>query len=153
MAYCLSAWIKTKAVRGGIGAQVYPYDFARASTAPMAMLSVTGTADWTRHEMTFTTADDAEGRISFRISEALGTAWIDDVRLTEGAAAPSPRVFVREFSKGLVFIRPPDGSDLGDAMSFQLPTSLKLLRSDGSMEVSVSSISLRKGEAAILLKT
>ncbi|MFM7604190.1 MAG: putative glycoside hydrolase, partial [Prosthecobacter sp.] len=56
--YTVSAWIKTKAVRGGIGAQVYPYDFAKASTSPEAMLSVSGTTDWTRHEMTFTTADD-----------------------------------------------------------------------------------------------
>jgi hypothetical protein len=37
-------------------------------------------------------------------------------------------------------------------MAIQLPTPLKLLRADGSMEVTVSSITLRKGEAAILLK-
>jgi hypothetical protein len=151
-AYTLSAWIKTKAVRGGIGAQVYPYDFAQAGTSPVAMLSVTGTTDWTRHEMAFTTADDAEGRISFRISEALGTAWIDDVRLTEGAPVPSPRVFAREFSKGLVIVRPPDGEDFDSgALSLQLATPLKPLRSDGTREASVTAISLRKGEAAILL--
>ena len=150
--YTLSAWIKTKAMRGGIGAQVYPYDFTKASTAPVAMLSVTGTAEWTRQEMSFTTTDDAEGRISFRISEALGAAWFDDVRLNEGASATSPQVFIRSFTKGIVFVRPPEGSDLGDSMAIQLPTPLRLIRADGSREVTVSSITLRKGEAAILLK-
>jgi len=150
--YTLSAWIKTKAVRGGSGAQVYPYDFAQAITSPVAMLSVTGTTDWTRHEMAFITSDDAEGRISFRISEALGTAWIDDVRLTEGASAPSSHVFAREFSKGLVIVRPADGADYESApIQLQLPTPLKPLRADGSRDAPMSSISLRNGEAAILM--
>jgi hypothetical protein len=153
-AYTLSAWIKTQTVRGGIGAQVYPYDFTQASTSPVAMLSVTGTTDWTRHEMTFTTADDAEGRISFRISEALGTAWIDDVRLTEGAPPVVTPIFVREFTKGIVIVRPPDGTDFSDATNtqLQLPSSMQPLRADEVKDEPVSSITLRSGEAAILLK-
>ncbi|MBU6300235.1 MAG: carbohydrate binding domain-containing protein [Verrucomicrobia bacterium] len=152
-AFTLSAWIKTEAVRGGIGAQVYPYDFAGATTSPAAMLTVTGTTDWTRHEMSFTTADDEAGRISFRLSEALGTAWIDDLRLTEGAPAPVTPVFAREFTRGLVLVRPPAGPDLSavPGMRLILPSPMKRLRADGRTEATVNSIQLRDGEAAILL--
>jgi len=152
--YTVSAWIKTKAVRGGIGAQVYPYDFAKASTSPVAMLSVLGTTDWTRHEMTFTTADDAEGRISFRISEAIGTAWFDDVRLIEGAPPDVPPIFVRAFTKGIVIVRPPKSLDFGDATAIQLPLRSPMLplRPDCGKDALVTSISLRDGEAMILLK-
>jgi hypothetical protein len=151
-AYTLSAWIKTRSVRGGVGAQVYPYDFTKASTSPVAMLTVSGTTNWTRHEMTFTTADDTEGRISLRISEALGTAWIDDVRLIEGASPAVTPIFVRDFTNGIVIVRPTGGADFVDsAIELPLPTPLKPLRADGSLDASVSSISLRNGEAAILL--
>lgn len=151
--YTLSAWIKTANVRGNIGTQIYPYDFTKAATAPVEMLTVTGTTAWTHHEMTFTTADDAEGRISFRISEALGTAWFDDLRLTEGTAAPRPQVFVREFSKGIVLIRPAVGMDFSDATALEIPLKqpLRPVRADGRLEDAVSSIQLRNGEAAILL--
>lgn len=151
--YTLSAWVKTQAVRGGIGAQVYPYDFVDAVTAPVAMLNAVGTTDWTLHEMTFTTADDAEGRISLRISESLGIAWFDDVRLIEGGRPPGPSVFVREFAKGIVLVRPPDGTDFTDPteMRIPLPRRMKPLRADGHLEAETSSISLRNGEAAILL--
>jgi hypothetical protein len=65
---------------------------------------------------------------------------------------PSPRVFAREFSKGLVIVRPPDGEDFDSgALSLQLAKPLKPLRSDGTREASVTAVSLRKGEAAILL--
>lgn len=152
-AYTLSAWIKTQSVRGGIGAQVYPYEFTGATMSPVAMLTVAGTTDWARHEMTFVTADDAAGRISLRISEALGTAWIDDVRLTKGAAPPVPRIFVREFVKGLVFVRPPDGVDAEEVATVRLPTDARLrpLRADGGLDPPVSALGLRAGEAAIVV--
>jgi len=152
-AYTLSAWIKTESVRGGSGAQVYPYDFTGATTAPVVMMSVVGTTDWTRHEMTFVTAADAEGRISLRLSESLGTAWIDDVRLTKGATLPSPQIFVREFTRGLVLVRPPDGPDVEDVATVLLPeyTPLRPLRADGGLEPPASRVPLRAGEAAILV--
>lgn len=152
-AYTLSAWIKTESVRGGSGAQVYPYDFTGATTATVAMMSVVGTTDWTRHEMTFVTAADAEGRISLRLSESLGTAWIDDVRLTKGATLPSPQIFVREFTRGLVLVRPPDGPDVEDVATVRLPEDrpLRPLRADGGLEPPVSRVPLRAGEAAILV--
>jgi hypothetical protein len=117
------------------------------------MLTVTGTTPWTRHEMTFTTADDPEGRISFRISEALGSAWFDDVRLTEGTAAPRPQVFVREFRNGFVWIRPAVGQDFSDVTALEIPLKqpMRPLRADGRLESPVSAIQLRNGEAAILL--
>lgn len=70
----LTALFKTRSVLGGIGAQVIPYHFTAASTSPVAMLTASGTTDWTRHEMSFPTSDDETGRISFRLSEALGSA-------------------------------------------------------------------------------
>jgi hypothetical protein len=103
--------------------------------------------------MTFTTGDDTEGRISLRISEALGTAWIDDVRLTEGASPAVTPIFVREFTKGVVIVLPSDSTDFVDsAIQLPLPTPMKPLRADGILDASVSSISLRNGDAAILLK-
>lgn len=151
--YTLSAWIKTEAVRSGLGAQVYPYDFTGAATSPVDMLTVSGTTDWTRHEMSFTTADDAEGRINFRISEALGTAWIDDVRLTEGVPAKVTPVFVREFAKGLVIVRPPEGEDFAEpsGIRLNLPSPMKPLLPDGTTAAATGSVDLKNGEAAILL--
>ncbi len=50
------------------------------------MLTWTGTQDWTEQRLVLRTADDAEGRINFRIYGARGTAWFDDLRLVEGVA-------------------------------------------------------------------
>lgn len=36
---------RPESVRGGSGAQVYPYDFSGTTTAPVAMMSVAGTTD------------------------------------------------------------------------------------------------------------
>lgn len=37
--YTLNPWVKTTNVRGNIGAQIYPYDFTKAATAPVEMLT------------------------------------------------------------------------------------------------------------------
>jgi hypothetical protein len=103
--------------------------------------------------MSFTTADDAEGRINFRISEALGTAWIDDLRLTEGAPAKATPVFVREFAKGLVIVRPPEGTEFTgpSGIRLNLPSPMKPLLPDGTAAAATGSVDLKNGEAAILL--
>lgn len=103
--------------------------------------------------MPFVTAADTEGESSLRLSKSLGTAWIDDVRLTKGATPPSPQIFVRECTRGLVLLRPPDGPDVEDVATVRLPEDrpLRPLRADGGLEPPVSRVPLRAGEAAILV--
>jgi len=147
-AYTLSCRIKTEGVVGTPGAQVYPYEFDGVEAGT---ITVTGTEDWTRQVLCFSTGDDAEGRVNFRIYGATGTAWFDDMRLTEGTDAPW-KVPGRRFSGALVLVRPYCGGDWearGDPVD--LPGPMRPLAADGSLGGSVPSISLRNGEAAITL--
>jgi len=73
--YTLSAWMKTDNISGGQGAQIYVYDFEGAETGGIGM-QMGGTNDWTRVHQCFTTAEDAWGRVTFRISLSTGTAWL-----------------------------------------------------------------------------
>ena len=149
--YTLCAWIKTDQVAGKPGAQVYPYEFQDASGAG-PVISVTGTTDWKRYRQVFTTGQDGAGRINFRIYGATGRAWFDDLELIEGAVY-TETVFARRFYKGLVLIRPYAGGTYGDetASPVELPTAWRPLAADGSLEKPTRRISLRNGEAAILV--
>jgi len=149
--YTLTVWIKTHQVAGNPGAQVYPYEFEGAKGAGPA-ISVTGTTDWKRYRQTFTTGDDGEGRINFRIYGATGTAWFDGLELVEGAVY-TETVFARQFTKGLVLVRPYAGGDYGDTTSstVKLPTALRSLNADGTLDERVTRVALRNGEAAILV--
>ena len=147
-AYTLSCWIKTEGVAGAPGAQVYPYEFEGVDAG---MITVTGTRDWARQVLCFTTGEDAEGRVNFRIYGATGTAWFDDIRLTEGTDAPW-KVLGRRFSGALVLVRPYCGGDWearGDPIALSGP--MRPLAADGSPGAPVTSVSLRNGEAAILM--
>lgn len=149
--YTLTAWIKTRDIVGNPGAQVYPYEFDDAKGAGPA-ISVTGTTDWKRYRQTFTSSDDAEGRINFRVFGATGTAWFDGLELVEGTVY-TETVFARKFTKGLVLIRPFAGGDYGDKTSsiVQLPAPLRPLNADGTLEEEATRVALRNGEAAILM--
>ncbi len=150
--YTLTAWIKTENVHGSPGAQVYPYEFAGAAGASQE-ITITGTTGWKRYRQVFTTGDDATGRINFRMFDATGTAWFDDIELTEGAIF-TDAVFAREFTKGLVLIKPRSGGGYDDATAspVKLPAPLRPLRSDGTLGEQVTAVLLRNGEAAILMK-
>lgn len=150
--YTLTAWIKTDNLVGNPGAGVYPYEFDEAKGAGAA-IAVTGTTDWTRHRQVFMTAEDGEGRINFRIYGATGTAWFDDLELVEGAVF-TETVFARNFSKGLVLVRPYCGGEYGDGTASQvsLPGPLRLLGADGSLGQPTRQVTLRNGEAAILVR-
>ena len=79
--YILSGWIKTENVTGGGGAQVYPYDYGGVIDATN-WIRVEGTTDWTYYSMQFTTgADPSRARINFRLFNATGTAWFDNIKL------------------------------------------------------------------------
>jgi hypothetical protein len=150
--YTLTAWIKTDNVRGSPGAQVYPYEFSGAIGAGQEIMAV-GTTEWKRYRQVFTTGDDATGRINFRMCGATGTAWFDDIELTEGAVF-TDAVFVREFTKALVFVKPRSVGGYGDetASPVKLPAALRPLRSDGTHGEPVTTLTLRNGEAAICVK-
>jgi hypothetical protein len=150
-AYTLTAWIKSREVVGSPGAQVYPHEFDGAVNAGQNM-TVQGTTDWTRYRQTFTTGQDGEGRINFRMYGATGTAWFDDIELVEGALF-TETIFARQFTKGLVLVRPYAGGDFGGATAspVPLPRPMRPLDADGAAGHPVTHIELRNGEAAILV--
>lgn len=150
--YTLTAWIRTSGVEGSPGAQVYPYEFDGATGAGPAH-SVTGTTDWKRCRNVFATGADGEGRISFRMYGARGTAWFDDMELVEGAIYTNI-VFAREFTKGLVLVKPYAGGSYGDetASPVKLPSAMRPLDVNGAPGEPVTEIRLRNGEGAILVK-
>jgi len=149
--YTLIAWAKVDQVTGQPGAQVYPYEFKGAEGG--GMLTWQGTHDWREQRTVFRTADDAEGRINFRMYGATGTAWFDGLRLVEGVAARY-RVFARQYSKGLVLVKPYVGGSFGDdtATTHKLPGTFRPLRVDGTLGEPVGEVTLRNAEAAILVK-
>jgi hypothetical protein len=149
-AYTLSAWIKTRDVRGATGANLYAYEFAglKADTSAIAL---EGTHDWALYRQVIVTGEGTRGRINLRMFQATGTAWFDDVELVEGRITPD-HVFARRFTKGLVLVRPNAGGSLGDdtAASYALPGLLRPLSPDGTLGPATQSIRLRNAEAAIL---
>lgn len=148
--YTLVAWVKTDHVDGQPGAQVYPYEFDGVQS--LGMLTWTGTQDWTQQRLAFTTADDAEGRVNFRIFGASGSAWFDDIRLVEGVALKQ-QVFARRYTKGLVLVKPYVGGSFGDdtALTYKLAATYRPLQVDGTWGEPRGEILLRNGEAAVLL--
>jgi hypothetical protein len=114
---------------------------------------VVGTTGWKRYRQVFTTADDTTGRINFRMSGATGTAWLDDIELTEGAVF-TDAIFAREFTKALVLVKPRSvgGYDNATASPVKLPAAIRPLRADGTLGEPVTTLTLRDGEAAIFVK-
>ncbi|MCE5237792.1 putative glycoside hydrolase [bacterium] len=147
--YTLSAWIRTEGI-GGQGAQVYPYGFEGMTGG--GFIVATGTSDWRRHSVSFTTGAGTHGRINFRLYGTKGTAWFDDLALVEGADATCS-VYGRDFERGLVLLRPFAG-DWGDdtAREVPLPAPLRPLSADGTPGEAVTTVRLRSGEAAVLVR-
>ncbi len=149
--YTLIAWAKVDRVTGEPGAQVYAYEFDGAEGD--GMLTWQGTRDWREQRTVFKTAEDAEGRINFRIYGATGTAWLDSVKLVEGAAVRQ-RVFGRRYAKGLVLVKPYVGGSLADetATTHKLPGPFRPLQVDGTLGPPVGQVTLRNAEAVILVR-
>lgn len=148
--YTLSAWVRSKGIEGEPGAQVYPYEFDGAQG--LGMITVVGTTPWWRYALVFTTGEDGQGRVSFGVYGAVGTAWSDDLALHEGAHLLW-RVLAREFSRGLVLVRPPVAS-YGDetARDFALDAAWRQVHLDGSRGEPTRSVRLRSGEAVVLVR-
>ncbi|MCD6351308.1 MAG: carbohydrate binding domain-containing protein, partial [Armatimonadetes bacterium] len=148
--YTLVAWIKTEAVSGSPGAQVYAWGFEGA--AGTELITVKGTTPWQRYTVAFTTADDVSGRINFRLYGASGKAWFDDLALYEGLHLPW-RVWARRFSKALVLVRPAvTGYGDDTAQDFALDGPYRRLHMDGTLDQPATSVRLRSGEGAVLLR-
>ena len=148
--YTLVAWAKVDRVRGEPGAQVYPYDF---DDMKPGMMTWTGTQDWSEQRLTFTTKDDPDGRINFRLYGAKGTVWFDDIRLVEGIAVRQ-QVFARKYTKGLVIVKPNAGGSFANetASTHLLDGEFRPLHADGSLGKRIREVTLRNGEAVILGK-
>lgn len=148
--YTLVAWAKTDGLEGNPGVQVYPYEF---DGVEVGRLTWKGTEDWSEQRLVFRTKDDVEGRINFRVYQATGTAWLDDLQLIEGIAIKE-QIFVRKYSKGLVLVKPYVGGSFGDetASRHKLPGEFQPLHADGSLGDPVDEVTLRNGEAAILVQ-
>lgn len=149
--YTLSAWIKTENVEGAPGANVYAYEFPGLQ-ADTSSIAVEGTRDWKLYRQILVTGDGMRGRINLRMYGATGTAWFDDLELTEGVITTGD-VFARRFSKGLVLVRPNGGGRFGDesASTHALPGLYRPVAADGSLGPAARSVRLRNGEAAILV--
>jgi len=149
--YTLSARIRTDAISGGSGAQVYPYEFDDATGAGIGIVA-RGTRDWSEMSQVLTTGEDIEGRITFRVYGSTGTAWFDDIRLVEGNHGPW-RVLARDYENALVLVKPFAGGsfDEDSASTHALPGPKRPLSADGTLGDPVSEITLRGGEAAILV--
>lgn len=146
--YTLVAWMRTENVVGRPGAQVYPYEFEDAPVT--GMITVVGTTPWRRYSMTFTTGDDATGRINFRMFQATGTAWFDDIAVFEGVHLPW-RVMARRYERALVLLRPPVGGHGDDtAREFGLDMNYRRLHANGTLDQPANKVLLRGGEGAIL---
>jgi hypothetical protein len=79
--------------------------------------------------------------------------------LARGTAGCDDAIFAREYTRGLVLLRPRDGGacdEYGDAtaVTIALPggARMHLLRADGSLAPSSDTITLRSAEAAVLLQ-
>ena len=83
---------------------------------------------------------------------ATGTAWFDDVELVEGAIFTNT-IYAREFTKGLVLVKPYAGGSYGDetASPVKLPGTFRPLSADGTPGQPVTALALRNGEAVILV--
>jgi putative membrane-bound dehydrogenase-like protein len=79
----LSLWVRSRDLKASAAGvrfvQTAPSEQVLAATEPVA-----GTVDWTERRATFTTpAGHANGRLDVHWDLAAGTAWFDDVTLTE----------------------------------------------------------------------
>ncbi len=150
--YTLTGWMRTDNVQGGQGAQLYLYDFEGAQTGGISIV-MHGTNDWTLVRQVFRTADDPEGRVTFRVYGSTGTAWFDDLRITEGAVIEQ-LLLIRRFANALVVLRPPVpaiGWSDDTALDYPLDGTYRPLSVDGGLGDASDTVSLRLGEAAILV--
>jgi hypothetical protein len=147
--YTLGAWMRTSDV-SGVGANVYIYDFDGVDWAASS-IEENDAPDWRHHAVTFTTAGDGEGRVSFRMRLATGTMWLDHLTLVEGEH-PDIVVMTRPYEKALVVARPYDGTIEGP-FEMGLPGLFRPIDSQGTVGGEIGSVTLRPAEAAILLRT
>lgn len=86
------------------------------------------------------------------IGDPLGDGYV----IQQGAATcGSYKVFARNYTFGMVLVRPQDGSSCteygdGTAITVPLPDAMRILAADGTLGESVTSVQLRNAEAVVL---
>ena len=151
--YTLSGWIRTENVTSAVGAQIYAYEFDDMAGKGIS-LTMAGTRGWTFLCQVLKTGSDVKGRVNFRLMRTTGTAWFDDLSLVKGVYA-SAKVLARDFEKALVLVKPTPGAALlqeGLESTHALDATFRPLRSDGTLGPATDRITLRCGEAAILVR-
>jgi PKD repeat protein len=149
--YTLSGWIKTDNVIGDYeGAQIYVYDFDDLVECD-PWINVYGTTDWAFYNMSFTTGSDTEGNIKYRIKHATGTAWFDDLHLTEGRLKKYT-VFTRDFQNATILLRTPLFVGDNTTIAYNLDGYYRPLKTNGTLSKPVNTIELISGEGAILVR-
>ena len=88
--YCVSGWMKSENVRahgqGYAYMALYEYDGEGKLGEWEDFAHTTGTQDWTRYEYTFTPSEKTTRvHIKMGLFQATGTAWFDDIRLSDVA--------------------------------------------------------------------
>ncbi len=146
--YTLSGWIKTDDVTGR-GAQIYPYEFDDCQECQW--IRVTGTTDWAFYNTLFTTGEDAEGRINFRIMYGTGTAWFDDLHLTEGRYG-GYIVYGRDFENARVLVNTPYHVGDDTVKQYDLDGTYHTVSIDGIPGPGRTSVSLPSGHGVILTR-
>lgn len=148
--YTLRGWIKTLNVKK-YGAQIYAWEFENATSC---FLIQKGTKDWNFYSKIFQIKNDTYGRINFRI-HGNGTAWFDDISLIKGAYYDY-KVFARDFERALVVVKPKLISSYplnNETISIHKLNGIYFpLHANGKVGNGINKISLRYGEAAILIK-
>ncbi|HEC75848.1 MAG TPA: hypothetical protein ENI33_01135 [Thermoplasmatales archaeon] len=148
--YTLRAWIKTENVTRN-GAQVYAYEFDNATSC---FIIQKGIKDWSFYSKMFNVSNDTYGRINYRIF-GNGTAWFDDISLIEGEFYDC-KIFAREYEKALILVKPKlsifSPNENETFSTHELDGVYFPLHANGTIGKGINKISLRYGEANILLK-
>lgn len=152
--YTVGGFISTENLDGPGGAQIYPYG-DDIEYIDKTHTFFHGTNPWRFCSFVFKTGKSGKARINFRIKEAKGTAWFDDIFLVKGSY-PNHKVFSREYEKGLVVVRVTTDSSVS---VYVKPTTIDLkgeyrpLHLDGSVGNPIRRISLGNNEACILVRS
>lgn len=90
--YVLSGWIRVEGVSGGSGVWLSFHQLSASGATLGRTPEISGTTGWTFYQVRFVVPSDHQGgRLDLGYEFTAGTAWFDDISLTEaGASPPSP---------------------------------------------------------------
>lgn len=153
--YTAGGFIATDNLTGAGGAQIYPYGEDNVQDIDNAVnVYFRSTEAWRFFSCVFKTGESGNVRINFRVRNAIGTAWFDNLFLVEGSY-PYGKVYSRTYEKGLVFVKIGANDNFArndQAATIDLDDEYKLLRYDATLSEPVRKIKLINNEACILIR-